>query len=262
MNIPMPKLIKELGINEGAHNQLKAKFTMNLALSGLKIADKGEVVATIPLSSDEIKNIAAGKPAPKKLQTIACNYVGKLLKLDPEEVSNDFTADKVDADDPDEGEEAPPPVVATVKKPTAKPSVSTADLIKMFGANAPIFKVEEMETANRVKLAQATKLYQPVSGSGASSRYFVIAIADGLKIAARFAGGKLSIRAEGEKLANYASLLSELSLSGNGSKHYSVHLSAEDEATAGKVIGAVLAGLGVPILSPMPLIQVISGKGA
>jgi hypothetical protein len=266
MNVPIPKLLKALAINETAQGQLKSKFAMNLALNGLKIADGGEVLATIPLTANELKSVAAGKQANEKLQQVAATTVAKLLLMTPEEVSSNLgsVSDVVDADDDDDDEEETQVAKTATPTPKAAPKIDVTKAVEAQdkASKVGVFDLSMMDTAVTVPLKSATKMYQPVKATSSGSRYFVIAIADGLKVAARYQHGKLSVRVEGEYLEKFEPLLSEMDLSGNTKSHMSMHLAASDEQTAGKCIGAILAGLGVPFTTPVPLIKAIAGKGS
>jgi len=57
--------------------------------------------------------------------------------------------------------------------------------VKVSVKKAVTYPLDKLETGNRVKLISATKMYQPVKGSSGSSRYFLIARSDDLKVAVR-----------------------------------------------------------------------------
>jgi hypothetical protein len=109
-------------------------------------------------------------------------------------------------------------------------------------------------------LANATKLYQPVRGSGEGTVYFVIAMCSGLNIAARCKGGTLSIRVEGFKLESYANKLLEAGLDNHG--HYaSMHVKIDSDIIAKRVIGSVLVALDLSPTTPLPIFSIFNQKG-
>jgi ribosomal protein L7/L12 len=95
-----------------------------------------------------------------------------------------------------------------------------------------------------VKLVDALALGQKVSGTSAGSVYYCIAYNSNLKIAARFSGHEVSLRAEWKK-----KIPSEVSLlASNGmkvtEKYASLHLALNGVPPA-RVVGAFLMGLGM-----------------
>lgn len=114
------------------------------------------------------------------------------------------------------------------------------------------FDLGQMKYATRVQLKDAVSMYQPVKGSSAESRYYVVGGNDDLKVAARYSGSKLSIRIEGENWKKYQKQVVETGFSVN-SDYASVHLNVgADKKLASKTLGAVILGLGVPFTSPLP----------
>lgn len=113
-----------------------------------------------------------------------------------------------------------------------------------------------------VPLLQATHLYQPVKGTGTNSVYHVIGISKDLKIAARLKGNTVSVRVEGA-VQTYKDDLDAVGFGmGNLSSGYvSMHLSVPDNGVARKSIGAVLAGLAQDMMTVMPNIKILEGKG-
>lgn len=113
-------------------------------------------------------------------------------------------------------------------------------------------------SAARVKLADATCLYQPVFATSAASRYYVVALHPQAKVAARYHGNKLSLRVEGD----IDGLKETLTQSGlDVHSHYaSLHLSAPDNLKASKAVGAVLMALGLPFQTPYPELKHIFNK--
>lgn len=121
----------------------------------------------------------------------------------------------------------------------------------------PEFDLSQLQTATPVKLRDATQMYQPVKGTSAGSRYFMVAANKDVRIAARCHGTSLSVRVEGPNLAKYTAQMATVGLSLK--KDYaSLHLEVgEDETMAGKTLGAILLGLGIPLETPVPNLKTI-----
>jgi len=130
---------------------------------------------------------------------------------------------------------------------------------------APFFPTEQLKSANTVKLAVATQMYQPVQGTSGSSRYFVVAISDEVKVAARIKGVSVSIRLEGPALGKhtFSTALKAVGITGGKDGQYaSMHVEAPDPITAQKAIGSVLAALPVQWKTPMPSVGHLQGLGS
>lgn len=125
----------------------------------------------------------------------------------------------------------------------------------------PVFAPEKMKTAVPVALAEASHLYQPVKGTSANSRYFMIAANKSVRIAARWrpSHSSLSIRVEGDHLHTIIGNLSEAGLEMKAN-YASLHLSCPSETVARKAIGAILMGMGVTLETPLPNLAVIAEK--
>ena len=107
-----------------------------------------------------------------------------------------------------------------------------------------------------VRLSEATQLYQRVHGTSAGSVYFVVAIGDGINVAARISGNSLSIRAEGqnEVLEKFKGKLMAAGLTKSSEHHYSVHFTCESIPPE-RALGAVLLGSGIKFNTPLPEIS-------
>lgn len=141
-----------------------------------------------------------------------------------------------------------------------EPKVETANQ-PAFQSGAAMLSPEKVIKGEVVPLKEATFLYQPVKGTSNGSRYFVVAIGDGVKVAARMKGSSISIRVEGEGLtskvkANFASVALE-----DKGEYMSGHFETGN-STSLRVVGAVLLGSGVDFKTPMPNLNYINGKGA
>lgn len=114
----------------------------------------------------------------------------------------------------------------------------------------PVDEEEEAQEipSDTVKLSVADHLYQPVKGSDPDSKYFCIALSEGLKVGVRLKGSqptKISFRVEGSSLKNnpVKSKLLEAGLTGSES-HFSVHMVAASKDLTLKSVGALLYGIG------------------
>lgn len=123
----------------------------------------------------------------------------------------------------------------------------------------PKEKLKKALSSERVKLEDATDLYQPVFGTDPHSKYFCIGIADGLKIAARINSENVSLKVVGPRIKEIEKQLTALGFSGKEAGHWSAHITCS-HTTPSKLIGAVLFGIGVPFQTGMPLVSLIEGK--
>lgn len=125
----------------------------------------------------------------------------------------------------------------------------------------PEFPTAKMMSYPTVKLRDATQMYQPVNGTSTGSRYFVVAGSKDVRIAARYKDKKLSVRIEGSNIEAFKPAITGIGMAYGGNKEYaSMHLNADTPTIAAKALGAILVGLGIPLNSPLPNIQIIAGK--
>lgn len=123
----------------------------------------------------------------------------------------------------------------------------------------PKEKPKKVLSSERVKLEDATALYQPVFGTDPHSKYFCIGIADGLKVAARINQENVSLKVVGPRIKEIEKQLTALGFSGKEAGHWSAHITCS-HTTPHKLIGAVLLGIGVPFETGIPLVSLIEGK--
>lgn len=107
-----------------------------------------------------------------------------------------------------------------------------------------------------VALKDAEMMYQPVRGTDPSSRYFVIAMNERVKVAARVANGKVSVRVEGALTAEELNGLLGSGLTNHEGKYLSAHFTYGN-VNPNRVIGAVLLGCGVDFTTPLPDLSLI-----
>lgn len=142
--------------------------------------------------------------------------------------------------------ESPKPKVA-VKNPLAGLSPSVA--------KAPVGMFPKYDPCS---LSMATKVYEPVTGTTGGSVYFVLAIFDGMNIAARVAGKKLSLRAEGPKLKSYQSALDELGMDAKSS-YSSGHYDVSSTGLMIKALGALVGRVGFSKVKALADIETFIG---
>lgn len=141
--------------------------------------------------------------------------------------------------------------VEDVPPPKPKPFKSAAAMHKLTPDGEPMPVNEQMGVPStpmkkgaKVKLTEATELYQPVSSTTEGSTYFMVARSGNLKVAARVLGHQLSIRVEGQSAGHAQALAAAGLTKANG--HWSMHLAVPDALVGRKALGAVLYGMAVP----------------
>lgn len=170
-----------------------------------------------------------------------------------------------------EANKAKPKASALSKLPPLKPTLSTETKEELQAiAEAPAkkkgmwlpFPEDQLTKAPLTKLRDANQMYQPVLGTSAGSRYYLVAANEDIRIAARYLPHKLSIRIEGPGLDKHTKAISAAGIDVHHGKEYaSIHLSVGTDVTlANKTLGAVLLGLGVPLDTPFPQLQKIANK--
>lgn len=109
-----------------------------------------------------------------------------------------------------------------------------------------------------VPLSAAISLYQPVTATSVGSKYYVIALWNGLKLAARLKSTKASFRAEG-KLAKFQDALNDLGFSIKGD-YASVHFDVTDIGLVQKTVGAIVGRIGISSVEQVGDPLIIVGK--
>ena len=127
-----------------------------------------------------------------------------------------------------------------------------------------IAQPSKVMTESPVKLNAATKLYQPVKGSSQGSIYFCVGITldNSLKIGARIKSDfSVSVRVEGDVL-NHKSAIEGAGITVQNEHYGSVHLSSGGSPImAGRIIGSLLAGIGLDYRTQVPKVSYLMGKG-
>lgn len=124
------------------------------------------------------------------------------------------------------------------------------------------WELGKLKTAPTVPLRNATKLYQPVKGSSATSRYFLVAAGKGIRVAARYRQQNLSIRIEGQEFASHKAQMEACGFHNVATDYASMHLQVADPVLAAKALGAVLLGLGIQLDTPLPDLTKLKDLGS
>ena len=230
-----------------------AKQSMSLQLRGLVtkmqevLQNHGAGATEETVSSGAMSALKAQEPAPPKVVGI------DLAKPGSDTTVLHATLDLT---------KAAPAFKPPAEKFTPKPSLSAKTPAPAETA-WPQFDLAKLKTGEQVKLRDATMMYQPVHGSSGGSRYFVVAANKDIRVAARWKGSALSIRIEGPGLDQHVGSIKACGFDNvNASKAYaSLHLEVgSDQVLASKALGAVLLGLGLPLETPIPRLELIKDK--
>lgn len=145
-----------------------------------------------------------------------------------------------------------PPLVPAAEEGAIEKPVKKSSTVA--GSWAPM-SLTEAKKASKVPLIDADRMYQPVKGTSAGSRYYVIGGGAGLAVAARISGNSLSVRIEGAYFDEHKKRIAAVGL-GVHSNYASVHLDCKgDETLFQKTMGSILSGLGLPLETPIPLLS-------
>lgn len=262
----------------------EAGVSVQVLKTCLKFSKGGEVLSSVPVSEATLESVMSGNAGAMTTKALKDN-LSTALKLVLSETDKGASPLHEDIDlmegDPHFGTPIKPAAKSAkdvakavlaeqwpegVEAATPDSGLSLADILSEktgtmpAGSSVPIFDTVQMQHADRVKLAHAQSLYQPVRGSDSDSRYFCVAWSPSLKAAARYLHGKLSVRFEGD-LVKHKSNLAAAGIT-VGQTHASLHLHASDDVSAAKALGAVLASVGANFSSLWPQISVIKNKGS
>ncbi len=266
--------IKKIGINQSTFDWL-AQSQVIVKLKSDKFAfyfidDLGkETLKEVPVTIDDLQQLNAGKlPLTKKIalsgalakaiQELMIAAGDLVVGIDPIQAE----ADGIEKTPISNGEWGP---TLTMVDAGALAHLPPLHVIPAKGVEQSsawgVIDLHALKTAFPVKLRDADKMYQPVRGTSAGSRYYMVAANKDIRVAARLQGGSLSVRIEGPGLAKHQNAISEAGITINAGKDYaSVHLNVGgDMVLASKTLGAVLMGLGVTLDTPMPNLALIKG---
>ncbi len=117
---------------------------------------------------------------------------------------------------------------------------------------------------NRVKLRNATMLYEPTFGTDNDSMYHVIALGNGLNASGRIRTNfGVSIRLEGPVAQDdtFKQKAMSAGLVASGDAHISLHVQADSEQHAVMALGAMLASVPFEFSETAPVLKAILYKG-
>lgn len=242
--------------NELPHSMKGASFTVPVDLSHMQKLSMGQM----PLPA----KLALGQALADTLGQIKDEYGDLLEGIDPSEV---IAANKAPPKPSTLGKLPPLPAgnVADLSPSTKAKLVEMTEEQKAISAGKKTgmwlpFPEEKMKTAPLTKLRDANQMYQPVLGTSAGSRYYLVAANKDIRVAARYMPHKLSIRIEGPGIGKYGKAIQQAGLDLHHGKDYaSIHLDVGSDLTmANKTLGAILLGLGVPLETPFPELKKIA----
>lgn len=245
---------------------------MDMASPGnftVKAAD-GSSLSKVPIKTQAISLAKAGSMGPASMETIRAQLISAISTAS----GVSFTAAQQQVIKPEAPAKSVPKVSASdiLAKMTKNSDSQFVNTIKKTapippdgnilpgGGEVPatLEKVAKKHFSAPCKLADATQVYQPVTGTSKTSVYYVVALLQGLKLAIRSGATSLSMRAEGSGLENYQASLNSLGFSVKGN-YASVHFDCTPDMTE-KTVGAVIGGLGMANLLQAADVKQVMGK--
>jgi hypothetical protein len=261
IDIPLDQLMKHLGCNPALIGQaVMDNLACSYQADGVKIftAKSPNTIGQVaPIKLGVLQSLISGKlsngSAAKDLARIGLEKAVKhVLNAIGPGVKQEFVVDGLKDQEAHKAEIGNP--VETLKDIFTPPN----GVKKIEDAFAKV----AAPSGSKVKLKDATALFQPVSGTDETSKYYCIALRDDLKVAARIkSAGKISIRVEGSGIQKYKSNLLAAGLSDSGT-YCSVHLSADSNELARKCVGSVIYGTGIQFQQIATDLQPIWGMGS
>lgn len=272
-------VLEKLGVPSEDMDWIGAsKYKVKLVANQLMFIDTsvpyspGAVVGTVHVTISQLQLLANGTLHTQERKALLANVATVLTSLKkgaPVSISTPHVGDGTDG--PVQGQAggvsftvtapggAKPSILDMLHK--AQPAQPASNTIPAAPATGewPIFPKSDMAAAKAVKLRDATAMYQPVIGTSANSRYFLVAARHDLKMAARWSGNQLSVRIEGTGFDKYLKEIQSAGFDkkGGGADYTSIHLSVQDAPMARKALGALIFGLGVQMHTPLPDVNII-----
>lgn len=240
----------------------EAGYSLLLTPTAVKVQQNMMPVASIPMKSQAVKYALEGALADSSLQSVAhkiMSVIGPLISHDAvpsgaaklakeakkEKYAKMYGANKLDpievgdlSEDISKPKTIKEAVAAKKKKVAVDPGVETKP--------DKILKKGQVDS-----LSLATELYQHVKGTSNGSEYIVLALSDELKVAARYKGTTLSVRAEGD-MTKHQKRIKEAGFDPKTDSYCSVHLSVDNSILARRAAASVLGGLDVQFDTPWP----------
>ena len=259
------KFLENCGVDKSS---IQALGTANIKVitvnKTVKLVKDGEVLASAKLSmtSMDLINVAKGslilevvEAVKKALEAVDSDLVEKIIQSQPK--VNPFLK-KVPIVNPETGGSWSAGDTPITKVSELKPSAGASGAFD----ETNVFPLTKMKSTPTKKLHMATRLYEPVQGTGGTSRYFVVAIGTDLKIACRYDKGRISLRMEGD-LQKHKAAIEGIGFADVVAKDYvSMHVDVPDVHLAAKTLGSVIIGLGIAMNTPMPQIDIIKNQGS
>ena len=166
----------------------------------------------------------------------------------------------------------PHTVVETNEKMTAQDfNASTMDGMNQIDLQPDsgtwgVFTLKYIMDAETVNLRDASQVFSPVKATDSTSRYFLMAAADSVKLGMRWLNGRLSVRVEGKALLLtwFQKHLTEIGFTQVSKKYASFHvdLPKGDAVTARKTFGSIHASVWNDWRTRTPDILSIQNKGS
>jgi hypothetical protein len=240
INVDYASAFKNCGLDFAPFEAKGVKVSMTM--SGMKFSLGGEVLATVPLAPGKISELAANfNSSSQAHQTAKATLVAVFKNLEKKLIE-------------------PPPAKAPFLN---APAATVPPAAQMHDVETT--PLDKMKTEAPVKLKIASKLFQPVLGTSAGSKYFVVGLGSGIRVAARYKGsaehGKLSVRIEGDSFPKLTMKIQEAGVFGPtfagkfDSDYASMHVAVAGKSEAQRVIGAVLGCMAPFISHPCPDIE-------
>jgi hypothetical protein len=265
--------IKKIGISQQLFDWLE-QAPVKVALNAKEFVftlppECGSLQFTVPVTLSHMQKLAMGTlatDAKAALQTSLNETIQDIKEVHGDAMEGIDAAAVIEANKapakPSTIGKLPPLPAANVAElsPSTKAQLETVKADpKKTGMWLP-FPEAKMKTAPLTKLRDANQMYQPVLGTSAGSRYYLVAANKDLRVAARFMPHKLSIRIEGPGFNQYVPMIAKAGIEVHGGKDYaSIHLDVGSDMTmANKTLGAILLGLGVPLETPFPELKKIA----
>lgn len=258
--ISIPTLMNKLDVEPGAYAKaMEIGVGVETTLSAIKVScPGGSPQWMIPVKMASLQEVANGTASEVLTFGLKNSLTEVLLK-----------AIKAVAGEKDGGQMEVQFEVGG-KKVAGPASGSTQDAMKQAPAYVETSMPEkgkwgmmtpaEAKTMKPVSLVLADKMYQPVIGTSSPEPYYVVALRDDLKVAARLKGGSLSVRIEGTGFSKYTALLKDAELQVHGMSHASLHLDTKGAKMAARALGAVLCSLNINFDTPAPVLKNIGGS--
>jgi hypothetical protein len=260
------ELLKLLDINVDDENWLLSQsISVTVQATEIKFTAPSTSYGNVPVKLTHLMQLKQGKLtglAKASLQVLVKAKIAQLKKLSgvPQGLPPDLGPNLLDTAAEASGFVVKESGAAMdlLKKKQNVPSPIAGTMCEFFPGTSPL-AVDKAKLANAplVQLRDANMMYQPVKGTSQGTRYFLVGASTGLRIAARYKGASLSVRIEGPNFGQHKQQMLACGFTGLNADYASMHLQVVDPVIAAKALGAILLGLGVTMITPMPNLQLI-----